>query len=233
METAPSWFCEIMRAQNFGDTLSCGSKTYVYRNGVWNASHLDVSDQQKQTEEIFAFKWKKETTFNSPEALGRVRDWLIERYGTFSALLPLLPPEPVVLDAGCGAGMSALEYFKPLSKIRYIGCDISEAIWVAVKRFNLQQERERERERERESSFVKTLRSFLLLTRALTVSFQKEFSIIRTPHAEHSPLLFHYCAEEDIFYSMSIEKKVQSVNLQMIKKKKNFNCCRLLKHGMR
>lgn len=143
METAPSWFCEIMRAQNLGDTLSCGSKTYVYRNGVWNASHLDVSEHQKQTEETFAFKWKKETTFDSPEALGRVRDWLIARYGAFSALLPLLPPEPIVLDAGCGAGMSALEYFKPLSKIRYIGCDISEAVWVAVKRFKTQQESKR------------------------------------------------------------------------------------------
>ena len=38
----------------------------------------------------------------------------------------------VVLDAGCGAAHTALQYFKPvLNDILYIGSDISEAVDVA------------------------------------------------------------------------------------------------------
>lgn len=143
MARVPSWFREITRAEVTDNTISCGPKYYIYRNGVWNASHLDVSDEQKQTEEIFTFKWNKELTFDSPNSLRRVREWLVERYGEFSAILAALPPRPIVLDAGCGAGMSALEYCRPFSKIRYIGCDISEAIWVGAKRLNQYQEGEK------------------------------------------------------------------------------------------
>jgi SAM-dependent methyltransferase len=38
-----------------------------------------------------------------------------------------------------GAALSALEYFGPFSKIRYIGCDVSEAVWVAAKRVHEQE----------------------------------------------------------------------------------------------
>ena len=134
MPYAPAWFCEAAAARIADGRLVCGPKTYACHGGVWNASDMAVSANQKQTESTFGFKWKKETTFDSPASLDRMRGWLVERYGPFEEVLSLLPPMPVILDAGCGAAMSALEYFNPFSKIRYIGCDVSEAVWVAAKR---------------------------------------------------------------------------------------------------
>jgi len=44
--------------------------------------------------------------------------------------------DPLVVDAGCGGALSALEYFSPvLSDIRYLGLEISEAVDVAAARF--------------------------------------------------------------------------------------------------
>ena len=130
----PEWFSKAVDA-NIGDmSFQCGGKTYTYDNGVWTAPNQVVSNNQKQTEETFGFKWKREETFDSPVALQRVRSWLHERYGRFKDLVPLLPAQPIILDAGCGASMSALEYFVPFSQIKYIGCDISDAIWIAEKR---------------------------------------------------------------------------------------------------
>jgi len=44
---------------------------------------------------------------------------------------------PLLLDAGCGAGMSALELFGPLiGRVRYLGVDVSAAIDVARQRFD-------------------------------------------------------------------------------------------------
>jgi len=134
MSIAPEWFCKAVAARENDGILVCGAKSYVYHDRVWDSSHMTVSADQKQTESTFGFKWKKEATFDSPASLARMRAWLVERYGPFEDLLGSLPAEPIILDAGCGAGMSALEYLRPFSKIRYIGCDISEAVWVAAKR---------------------------------------------------------------------------------------------------
>jgi arsenite methyltransferase len=42
----------------------------------------------------------------------------------------------ILLDAGCGSGLSALELFgERLNTVRYIGADISEAVDVAARRF--------------------------------------------------------------------------------------------------
>ena len=67
-----------------------------------------------------------------------MKRWLIERYGDVSAApwWDQYGVHPVVLDAGCGAAMSALLLFEGvLPKIRYLGADISSAVDVAAKRF--------------------------------------------------------------------------------------------------
>ncbi len=67
-----------------------------------------------------------------------MRRWLIERYGDV-ATRPWLGEHggrPLLLDAGCGAGMSALELFgDALPRVRYLGVDVSEAVDVAAARF--------------------------------------------------------------------------------------------------
>lgn len=96
------------------------------------------SAEQAQTSDIFGFKWQKRDTFESPASLSRMREWLIERYGDVvnARWLAEHGPSPLVLDAGCGAAMSALELFAPLlHRIRYLGVDISAAVDVARARF--------------------------------------------------------------------------------------------------
>ena len=67
-----------------------------------------------------------------------MRSWLIERYGDISSAdwLSEHGKNPILLDAGCGAGMSTLELFSTIIPcVRYLGIDISPAIDVAAKRF--------------------------------------------------------------------------------------------------
>src|SRR3546814_19255932 len=67
-----------------------------------------------------------------------MRGWLLEKYGNVctSDWFQALPAAPVVLDAGCGAALSALALFEEaLDRIRYIGVDISNAVDVARARF--------------------------------------------------------------------------------------------------
>jgi SAM-dependent methyltransferase len=109
---------------------------YVCREGVWESESVRLSDAQKQTGEVFGHKWRREDSFGSAAMLRFVRQWCVEKYGDFGPLLESLPPNPVVLDAGCGAAQTALEYFGPyLGRIRYVGVDVSEAVFVARKRF--------------------------------------------------------------------------------------------------
>lgn len=91
-----------------------------------------LSERQAQTQDAFAFKWAKRDTFDSDASRERVREWLVERYGDLSWLYER--DQPLVLDAGCGAALSALELFD-IPRIRYVGVDISDAVDVAAQRF--------------------------------------------------------------------------------------------------
>ena len=66
-----------------------------------------------------------------------MKTWLFERYQEPKTWLSQISNKtPLVLDAGCGAGMSGFEYWgNVLDKIEYFGVDISEAVDVAKKRF--------------------------------------------------------------------------------------------------
>lgn len=99
----------------------------------------NVSENQKQTADIFGYKWSKRDTFESEASLKRQEKWMIERYcsGALDNRDAWFTGEPkVILDAGCGAAMSALQLFgKHLANNKFIGVDISEAVWVAQERF--------------------------------------------------------------------------------------------------
>ena len=134
----PEWFWSYldMSPKSEAETFRIGATEFVMRGGIPRAANL-LSSAQSQTEETFGFKWKKRDTFDSPASLARMREWLLQRYGDPSTAAWLSADvKPLVLDAGCGAGMSALELFGPVAdRIRYLGVDISEAVDVARARF--------------------------------------------------------------------------------------------------
>jgi arsenite methyltransferase len=135
----PSWVADLFGVSQLDEGLvfSMGEQSFVVRDGLPRSSKL-VCAAQDQTRETFGFKWKKVDTFDSPASLARMRGWLIERYGDLAAA-PWLREhgeQPLLIDAGCGAGMSGLEILGPLlSRIRYLGVDVSDAVDVARERF--------------------------------------------------------------------------------------------------
>lgn len=111
--------------------------TFVVRNGI-PRQRGSMTAPQAQTSETFGFKWKRRDTFDSPASLARMREWLIARYGDVANAVWLADhgAQPLLLDAGCGAGMSALELWGPaMSRVRYLGVDVSEAVDTAHERF--------------------------------------------------------------------------------------------------
>lgn len=136
---APEWLLTLMGVRSFaeGDTIDFSGQPFVVRGGIARSRHA-ISPAQRQTSDTFGFKWKKRSTFDSPASLARLREWLIARYGDV-ANAPWLAgygSYPLVLDAGCGAGMSAVELLgSAIPRLRYLGVDVSEAVDTACERF--------------------------------------------------------------------------------------------------
>ena len=134
----PSWFSNLLNVDIPGDgeTFFVNGMTLV-RDGEILRANSEVSPSQDQTGKTFGFKWKQRDTYEG-NLLKNMRNWLIEKYGDV-AKAPWLADygeNPVLLDAGCGAGFSVLELFGPiLPRLRFIGADISTAIDVAQERF--------------------------------------------------------------------------------------------------
>jgi SAM-dependent methyltransferase len=139
MFSAPNWLNQLLGVTSLEEAtdFELGGQDFLVKNGIPRSKKL-VSQAQAQTSDTFGFKWKKVDTFESPASLARMRGWLIERYGDIHAA-PWLAEHghsPLLLDAGCGAGMSGLELLGPLiPNIRYLGVDVSEAVDVAKARF--------------------------------------------------------------------------------------------------
>jgi SAM-dependent methyltransferase len=134
-----AWLADLLERSSLdeGATFSVRGQAFVVRNGIAR-SRLVLSPAQAQTRETFAFKWKRRETFESAASLARMRDWLLQRYGDV-AHAPWLAEHgtrPLLIDAGCGAGMSALELLGPvLPSLRYLGVDASDAVDTARARF--------------------------------------------------------------------------------------------------
>jgi arsenite methyltransferase len=120
-----------------GGNVRIRGRTYELRGGILRAPDV-LSEAQAQTSDTFAFSWRQRDTFERDASLARTKRWLLERYGDVSAApwWNEYGDHPVVLDAGCGAAMSALLLFEGvLPRIRYLGADISTAVDVAAMRF--------------------------------------------------------------------------------------------------
>ena len=134
----PHWFWTWLGVDGpWTGEREIGGQSFRIRDGIPRSSAL-LTGAQAQTEETFGFKWKKRETFESPASLARMKAWLVERYGDVvrAPWFGEHGSRPLLLDAGCGAGMSALELFaEALPQIRYLGIDVSEAVDVAADRF--------------------------------------------------------------------------------------------------
>jgi SAM-dependent methyltransferase len=134
----PDWFWTWLGVDGpWQGARMIGGQDFEIRAGIPRSAAL-LSQAQAQTEETFGFKWKKRETFESSASLARMKAWLVERYGdvVHAPWFRDHGARPLLVDAGCGAGMSALELFsEALPHIRYLGIDVSEAVDVAADRF--------------------------------------------------------------------------------------------------
>lgn len=136
----PGWLAGVLGLTSCPaeeDGLMVQGLPMVMRGGILRSSSI-VSEAQQQTEDAFGFKWNQRHTFERKEVLAETRAWLVERYGNVAeeGWLKEYGDSPLLLDAGCGAGLSALELFGPvLQEVRYLGVDLSAAIDVAAMRF--------------------------------------------------------------------------------------------------
>jgi len=132
----PDWLWSLLDlAPELGRSEALGRAGLSLVDGLIRSDSLR-SAAQEQTEQTFGFKWAKRDTYESEAMRSQMREWLLQKYGSPIELPIWNAAEPIVLDAGCGAAYSALEFFAPVfDRIRYLGVDISEAVDVARQRF--------------------------------------------------------------------------------------------------
>jgi len=135
--TWPAWAVALLAPAEAGTELRIGGKDYVAGDGLLRAQGL-LSDTQTATKDAFSFIWADEERFESPEAQEKLRLWYLENYGDVAnaAWWADYGACPVVLEAGCGKGLSgSLTFGDRLASIRYLGVDVSNAIFNAMKRY--------------------------------------------------------------------------------------------------
>jgi SAM-dependent methyltransferase len=100
----------------------------------------EYTDNQTQTGTTFGYKWSRKDTYESDSLKAFVKSWLIERYcdNNLSIIEEWLKGgNKIVLDAGCGSGLSAsLLFGKALNENDYLGVDISESVFIAKEKFD-------------------------------------------------------------------------------------------------
>jgi arsenite methyltransferase len=138
-EAYPAWFADLIGAQppRDGEAVSCHGRRLLMRDGLLRDEAIDDAGQ-RQTGDAFGFKWAQRATYASEAVETATRNWLIERYGDLSQpdAWAGLGAEPMVLDAGCGAGLTARLLIGPmLDRLHYVGSDISSAVDDAVAAF--------------------------------------------------------------------------------------------------
>lgn len=135
----PDWFWSLLGVPGHaeGESFELRGENFVVRDGIPRSVKLH-SATQAQTSDAFGFKWHKRDTFESDQGRARMREWLYERYGrvTQEPWFSEHGDAPIVVDAGCGAALSAIELFgDALRRVRYVGVDVSAAVEVAAARF--------------------------------------------------------------------------------------------------
>jgi SAM-dependent methyltransferase len=114
-------------------------RPYLITNGIPRFVLTEDQDQ-RQTENSFAFKWQQRNTYDSPQMRTILQRWLVERYGLkdIDEIRRLFARRRRILDAGCGSGFSSSlwmsQSWRGEGKTEWFGVDISKAIDVAQER---------------------------------------------------------------------------------------------------
>ncbi len=117
--------------------MTLGHQRFVMRRGILRDEAL-VSADDSGTADVFGFKWRQHHTFDTPAMMAKAGSWMVEKYGDVGAAewWAEYGPRPLLVDAGCGAALSALELFGDrLRAVRYLGVDVSDAVDTAAARF--------------------------------------------------------------------------------------------------
>jgi SAM-dependent methyltransferase len=136
---APAWLGDVLGAQipPEGRSVLVGGQRFVTVRGVLRDEGI-LSDQQSQTADVFGFKWRQHHSFDTPAMIAKAASWMVEKYGDVASApwWDDYGPSPLLVDAGCGAALSALELFGDrLESLRYLGVDVSDAVDTASARF--------------------------------------------------------------------------------------------------
>lgn len=137
--SVPKWLLDQLGVPALvpGTPVEACGRSFLLDAGVVRVDGA-ASDAQTQTADVFGFKWHQRETFESAQAESAMKSWLIERYGDVerASWWDDHGERPLLLDAGCGAGRSAVLLFGDrLRTTRYLGADISEAVDAARDRF--------------------------------------------------------------------------------------------------
>lgn len=135
---SPAWLEGVLGAPlpPEGRSIEIRGARYMMRDGILRAA-AEESAAQAQTRDSFSFIWSGEDRFQSDDHLAALADWYKSMYGDVAGA-PWwhdYGPEPLLVDAGCGAGLSAVGLFgERLAKVRYLGLDVSTAVEQAARR---------------------------------------------------------------------------------------------------
>jgi arsenite methyltransferase len=119
-----------------GGTVTLAGAPFVMRGGILRAAAED-STAQAQTRDSFSFIWSNKDRFQSDESLAMLGEWYRSMYGDVAdaAWWSEYGASPLLVDAGCGAGLSAVGLFGDrLRRVRYLGLDVSTAVEQAAAR---------------------------------------------------------------------------------------------------
>lgn len=137
----PAWLGSILGIDipEEGDfcPAAWGPGRFVRHNGILRHD-TRPSQAQEKTLQMFEYIWSGEDRFRSEESRRILSDWYRENYGDVEQAdwWSEHGLNPLVLEAGCGAGLSGLGILGDrLKRVRYLGVDISPAVEAAAARF--------------------------------------------------------------------------------------------------
>jgi arsenite methyltransferase len=135
----PNWLAPLLGVAPMaeGGRFSAGGDTFVIYRGIPRAE-VALSPAQAQTRDAFGFIWDGPGRFESGSSLTKLAQWYRSHYGDVANAKwwSDYGPDPLLVDAGCGAGISALGLFgERLRSVRYLGVDLSCAVDAAARRF--------------------------------------------------------------------------------------------------
>jgi arsenite methyltransferase len=141
MNASPAtWLAELIGAPlpPEGGEVVVRGQCLGMQGGVLRARALPHSETQTQTAQSFSYLWEARDRFQGAEAVSTFAEWYRSMYGDVASAIwwRQYGEWPLLVDAGCGAGISALGLFGDrLHRTRYLGVDISTAVDAAAQRF--------------------------------------------------------------------------------------------------